>query len=61
MIIKTNLRLELGLDEIKNDIQKSRLKQFGHTMQMGEKRIPKKSLHKKMRGYDQEEDPQPGG
>ena len=30
------------MDEIKNDIQKRRLRWFGHVMWMGEERIPKK-------------------
>ena len=38
-----NIRLELGVDEIENDIQKSRLSWFGHVMRMGEERTPKKS------------------
>ena len=36
------------MDKIKNGIEKSRLGRFGHVMQMGEKRIPKKMLHTKM-------------
>ena len=44
------IREELGVDEIKNHIQKSRLGWFGHEMQMREERIPKKILHRKMEG-----------
>ena len=47
-IKNANIRLELGVDEIKNDIQMSRLRWFGHVMQMGEKRICKKMLHTKI-------------
>jgi hypothetical protein len=34
--------MQLGVDAIKNDIQKSRLRWFGHVMQMEDDRIPKK-------------------
>ena len=40
----------------KNYIQKIRLRCFRHVMQMREERIPKKMLHIKMEGRDQEED-----
>ena len=43
-IRNTNIRLEVGVDEIKNDIQKRRLRWFGHVMRMREERIPKKML-----------------
>jgi hypothetical protein len=33
-----------------NDIQKSRLRWFGHVMQMGEERIHKKMLNTKIEG-----------
>ena len=42
----TNIRLDLGADEIKNGIFKSSLRWFGYLMQM----TPKKMLHKKMEG-----------
>jgi hypothetical protein len=45
-IRNTNIRLELGVVEIKNDIKKSRW--FGHVMWVTEERIPKKMLHTKM-------------
>jgi hypothetical protein len=48
MIINTNIRLDLGVDEIKNNIQKSRYVIFGCVMWMGEERIPKKMLNTKM-------------
>ena len=46
-----NIRLELGVDKIKNSIQKSRLRWFGHVMLMRAENIlvPKKMLHKKWR------------
>jgi hypothetical protein len=44
------MRLELGEDEIKNDIQKSRLRWFGQVVQMTEERISKKMLHSNMDG-----------
>ena len=52
MIKNTNIRLELVMDEIKNNIQKNRLRQFGHVMRIREERIdvPKKMLHTKMEG-----------
>ena len=46
----TNTRLELGVDEIKNYIQNSRFRWFGHVMWMREERIPKNMLHTKMEG-----------
>ena len=33
------IRLELGVDEIKNEIEKVRLRWFGHVMRMREVRI----------------------
>ena len=50
MIRNTNIRSELGVDKIKNGIQKSKLKWFGPVIQMAEERIPKKMLHTKMEG-----------
>ena len=44
-IIYTNIRLELGVNEIKKDIQKSRLKWFRHAMWISEERIPKKKCY----------------
>ena len=38
------------MDEIKNYIQKNRLRWLGHVMRIGEERIPKKMLHTKMEG-----------
>ena len=57
----TDIRLELEVDEIKSDIQKSRLRWFGYMMRMREQRIPKKMLHTQMEENNQEEDPEPDG
>ena len=38
------------MDEIKNDIQISRLRWLGHVMQMGEKRMSKKNAAHKNEG-----------
>ena len=47
MFLNTNIRLELGMNEIKSSIQKSTLRWFGRVMRMREKRIPqKKATHK---------------
>ena len=46
-IRNTNLRLEIGLDETKNEIQKSRLR---HLLRTREEGMPKKMLHTKMEG-----------
>ena len=54
----TYIRLDLGVDKIKNDIQKSRLKLFGYMIWMAEERIPKKMLHTKIEENDQEKDEQ---
>jgi hypothetical protein len=42
--------LELGVDEIKNVIQESSLRWFGHVIWMGEERILKKMLQSEMEG-----------
>ena len=42
-IRNTNIRLELGMNEIKNYIQKSRLRWFGHVMQKGEENATNKN------------------
>jgi hypothetical protein len=44
------------MDEIKNDIQKSRLRWFGHVIQITEERISRKILYTKLKENDQEED-----
>jgi hypothetical protein len=49
-IRNNNIRLELGVDELKNGIQKSRLRWFGQGMQMGEERTRTNMLHTKMEG-----------
>ena len=49
-IKNTNIRLELGVDEIENVIQNSRLRCFGYVMRMREERIPKKMLQTRMEG-----------
>ena len=40
------------MDEIKNDIQTSRFRWFGHVMRIREERITKKILPKKLREID---------
>ena len=55
----TNTRLKLGVDEPKNNIQKSKLTQFEHVMQMREERIPMKILHTKWSENIQGEDTEP--
>ena len=52
-----NKRLELGVDETKNDIQKSRLRCFWYAIWMTKERIPKKMLHKIMDGKRPKERP----
>ena len=37
-----NIKSELGVDQIENDIQKSRLRWFGHVLLKTEKRLPTK-------------------
>jgi hypothetical protein len=44
--VRTNIRLELGVDEI----QKSRLRWIGHMMRMTEERKPKKMQHTETEG-----------
>ena len=45
---KKNIRLELGMDEIKNGIGMSKLR--GYVMRMGEESISNKMLHTKLKG-----------
>ena len=40
--------MQLGVNEIKLDVQKNKLRWFGHVMQMRKERICKKLLHTKM-------------
>ena len=40
----SNIRYELGVDEMKDVIQKSKFRWFGHVVRMTEERIPKKML-----------------
>ena len=56
----TYIRLEPEVDEI-NDIQKSRLRWFGHAMRMEEERISRKCYTQKRKENDQEEGPEPDG
>ena len=58
-IRNTNIRLELGMGEIKNAFQRSRLRWFGHVMERREEKMPKKMIHSKHKRKDQEEDPEP--
>ena len=48
-IRNTNIKLKLGVYEIKKTFKKL-IKWFGHVMQMGEDKIPKKILHTKLEG-----------
>jgi hypothetical protein len=58
--MNTTIRLKPGMDEIKNNIQKSKLRWFGHVIQTKEKRIPKKMIHtKNVEKNNQEEDSEP--
>ena len=47
---KKYIRLERGVDEIKNNIRNRRLRWLGHVMWMREEMMPKKMLHTKMEG-----------
>ena len=49
-IRNANIRLKLGVYEIKNDFQWSRLRWLGHVMQITEERMHKIMLHAKMEG-----------
>ena len=49
------------MDDIKKDMQKSRLRWFGQGMWMREEKIPKKMLHTKMGENNQEEGPEADG
>ena len=54
-ILNTGISLEPGVDEIKNDIQMSRLWWFEHVLQVGAERVPKKILHSKMEKNEQDD------
>ena len=56
-IVLYNIRSGPGVDEVKNDIQKSRLRLLGHVMQMTEEKVHNKMLDTKV----DQEDPEPDG
>jgi hypothetical protein len=45
-----DIREQLKADDIKNDIERIRLKWYGHVMRMADERIPKRTLEMKLRG-----------
>jgi hypothetical protein len=45
-----DIREQLKVDDIKTDIEKNRLRWYGHVMRMAGERIPKKTLEMKLRG-----------
>jgi hypothetical protein len=49
-IRNTYIRGELNMEEIQNQIKRSRMRWFGHVKRMDEYRIPKISLEVKMSG-----------
>jgi hypothetical protein len=49
-IRNTYIRGELKMDEIQNQIKRSRLRWFGHVKRMDEHRIPKRLLEMKISG-----------
>jgi hypothetical protein len=49
-IRNNDIREQLKVDEIKHDMERNRLKWYGHVMRMADERIPKTMLEMKMRG-----------
>jgi hypothetical protein len=47
---KDDIREQLKVDDIKNDIERNRLKWYGHVMRVADDRIPKRTLEMKLRG-----------
>jgi hypothetical protein len=45
-----DIREQLKVDDIKNDIERKRLKWCGHVMRMADERIPRRMLEMKLRG-----------
>jgi hypothetical protein len=44
-----DIREQLKVDDIKTDIEKNRLRWYGHVMRIADERIPKKTLEMKLR------------
>jgi hypothetical protein len=53
--------LTFSYDDIKYDIERNRLKWYGHVMRMADERIPKRMLEMKLGEEDQEAGQEPGG
>jgi hypothetical protein len=49
-IRNNDIREQLKVDDIKHDMERNRLKWYGHVMCMADERIPKKMLEMKLRG-----------
>jgi CRISPR/Cas system CSM-associated protein Csm5 (group 7 of RAMP superfamily) len=49
-IRNNDIREQLKVDDIKHDMERNRLKWYGHVMCMADERIPKKMLQMKLRG-----------
>jgi hypothetical protein len=45
-----DIREQLKIDDIKYNIERNRLKWYGHVMRMADERIPKRTLEMKLRG-----------
>jgi hypothetical protein len=45
-----DIREQLKVDNIKHDMERKRLKWYGHVMRMADEKIPKKMLEMKLRG-----------
>ena len=61
MIRNTNIRLEQGVNKIKNKFKRPDYDGLDMWLHMTEERIPKKILHTKWGESDQEEVPEPDG
>jgi hypothetical protein len=49
-IRNNDIREQLKVDNIEIDIEKNRLRWYGHIMRMADERIPKRTLEMKLRG-----------
>jgi hypothetical protein len=45
-----DIREQLKVDDIINDIERNRLQWYGHVMRMADERIPRRTLEMKLRG-----------
>jgi hypothetical protein len=60
-IKNNNIREQLKVDDIKHDMERNRLKWYGHVMRMADERIPKKDAGVEIEGKKTEAGRELGG